>query len=398
MRQIGLWTLIAGAIALGGWLAFRPRPVPCDIVAIERGALSVRVEEDGRTRLTDRYIVSAPIAGRLDRIALRPGDDVLASDTVLARIAPSDPDLLDDRARAEAEARVRATTAALDRANAELRRAEAQLEYARTQYGRVLDAAGSGAGTTKEVDDALLEVRTSEQSQAAARFSLEIARFELEQAQAALLQTTGDDLPDANQRAIFEVQSPITGKTLRVMRESAGVVSPGDELVELGSLDALEIEVDVLSDHAVRVLPGAPVTLTGWGGESTLSGVVRLVEPSGFTKVSALGVEEQRVNIIIDFVDPVSARSTLGDNFRVEVSIVVWESPEEIVAPLGALFRDGEGWATFVVESGRARLRHVTIGERSSSHAQITGGLAEREQVIVFPSDRISEGVRVRAR
>lgn len=398
MRQIGLWTLIAGAIVVGGWLAFRPRPVPCDIVAIERGALSVRVEEDGRTRLTDRYIVSAPIAGRLDRIALRPGDDVLAGETVLARIAPSDPDLLDERARAEAEARVRATTAALDRANAELRRAEAQLEYARTQYGRVLDAAGSGAGTTKEVDDALLEVRTSEQSQAAARFSLEIARFELEQAQAALLQTTGDDLPDANQRAIFEVQSPITGKTLRVMRESAGVVSPGDELVELGSLDALEIEVDVLSDHAVRVLPGAPVTLTGWGGESTLSGVVRLVEPSGFTKVSALGVEEQRVNIIIDFVDPVSARSTLGDNFRVEVSIVVWESPEEIVAPLGALFRDGEGWATFVVESGRARLRHVTIGERSSSHAQITGGLAEREQVIVFPSDRISEGVRVRAR
>lgn len=398
MRQIGMWTLIAGAIVVGGWLAFRPRPVPSDIEAIERSALIVQVEEDGRTRLTDRYIVSAPIAGRLDRIALRPGDDVVAGETVLARIAPSDPDLLDERARAEAEARVRATTAALDRANAELRRAEAELEYARTQYGRVLDAAGSGAGTTKEVDDALLDVRTSEQSQAAARFSLEIARFELEQAQAALLQTTGDDQPGANQRAIFEVRSPISGKALRVMRESAGVVSPGDELVELGSLDALEIEVDVLSDQAVRVVPGAPVTLTGWGGESPLSGVVRLVEPSGFTKVSALGVEEQRVNIIIDFVDPLSARSTLGDNFRVEVSIVVWESSEEIVAPLGALFRDGERWATFVVSEGRARLRRVTIGERSSSHAQITGGLAEGERVIVFPSDKINEGVRVRER
>jgi HlyD family secretion protein len=398
VRQIGLWTLIIGAFVVGGWLAFRPRPVECDIEPIERRALTVRVEEDGRTRLTDRYIVSAPIAGRMDRIALRPGDDVVAGETVLARIAPSDPDLLDERARAEAEARVRAATAALARATAELGRAEAQLEYARTHYGRVLDAAGSGAGTTKEVDDALLELRTSEQSHAAARFSLEIARYELEQARAALLQTTGDDQPGAPSRAIFEVRSPISGKTLRVMRESAGVVSPGNALVELGSLDALEIEVDVLSDQAVRVLPGAPVLLTGWGGDAPLSGVVRLVEPSGFTKVSALGVEEQRVNIIVDFVGPLSARPTLGDNFRVEVSIVVWESPDELVAPLGALFRDGDRWATFVVDSGRARLRHVDIGERSSSHAQITGGLSEGERVIVFPSDKVDEGVRVRER
>ena len=355
--------------------------------------MRVTVDEDGRTRLKDRYVVSAPIAGRAERITLRPGDEVLANDTTLVRIAPAEPALLDVRSRTEAEARVAASAAAVNRAMPEVARAQAQLDHARVQYGRVADAARSGAGTAKETDDALLVLRISEQAHAAAKFSLEIARYELEQARAALVQATGADVDDGN---LYDVRSPISGKVLRVMRESAGVVSSGDPLLEVGSLDGLEIEVDVLSEQAVRILPGAPVSIEGWGGATPLRGRVRLVEPSGFVKVSALGVEEQRVNVIIDFLDPPETRPTLGDNFRVRARITVWESPDVVLVPTGALFRDGDDWAVFVVEARRATPRRIAVGQRSAAIAEVLDGLAVGEAVVLFPSDKVREGVRVR--
>lgn len=387
------WLVALAAILGGAWLAFRPSPVACDITAVRRGPLQVTVDEDGRTRLKDRYVVSAPIAGRAERITLRPGDEVLAYETVLVRIAPAEPALLDVRSRAEAEARVAASSAAVNRAMPEVALAEAQLDHARVQYGRVADAARSGAGTVKETDDALLDLRMREQEHAAARFSLEIARYELEQAKAALVQATGTE---RNDRILYEVRSPIYGKVLRVMRESAGVVSSGEPLLEVGSLDGLEIEVDFLSEQAVRILPGAAVSIEGWGGAAPLRGRVRLVEPSGFMKVSALGVEEQRVNVIIDFLDPAEARPTLGDNFRVRARITVWESPDAVLVPTGALFRDGVGWAVYVVEARRATLRRIAVGQRAAATAEVLDGLAVGEVVVRFPSDKVREGVRVR--
>jgi HlyD family secretion protein len=388
--------VLAGA---GLFSAYRPTPVRCDIEAVSRGPLLVTVDEDGKTRLKDRYIISAPISARLERITLKPGDSVVAPATILARLTAVQPHLLDERARAEAAAKVKASEAAVSRGEFELARAEAELAHIRTEYERVRTAAAAKAVSAQELDDELVLLRTAEHAKDAARFSVQMALFELEQAKAALHFGGGsENNSDTPPNTPFEIPSPITGKVLRVLRENAGVVNMGDPLLELGSLEHLEIEIDVLSDQAVRVKPGASVTLERWGGDRPLAGVVRVVEPSGYMKVSALGVEEQRVNVIIDFVDPPEARATLGDNFRVEAKIAVWETADAIRVPLGALFRHQDSWAVFLARDGRAVRQPITIGERSTQFAQVLQGLAAGDRVIVFPSDKVADGGRITPR
>lgn len=399
LLRIATWALVLVALGTGVWLVVRPVPVPCDIAVVDQGPLVVTVDEDGRTRLKERYMVSAPLAGRTERITLKPGDAVTAGATLLTRISATDPSLLDERARAQAEARVLASEATVSRAEPELARCEAEVEHVRAEYERIRTASTSGASSVKEMEDELIMLRTAEHARDVARFSLLVAKYELEQARAALLQGSGSgQAVGSRSGAAFEVRSPITGKVLRVMQESAGVVAPGDPLVELGSLSDLEIEVDVLSDQAVRVRAGQHVSLERWGGERPLRGVVRVVEPSGYMKVSALGVEEQRVNVIIDLLDPPEARASVGDNFRVEARIVVWETPDAVRVPVGALFRTGTEWTVYLVEAGRVKLRTVKIGERSSQAAQVMEGLRPGDYVIVYPSDRVMDGVRVKVR
>jgi HlyD family secretion protein len=394
-----MWTMVTVAMGAGAWLTVRPAPVPCDIAQVDQGPLVVTVDEDGRTRLKERYIVSAPLAGRADRITLKPGDAVAAGTTLLARISATDPSLLDERTRAQAEARVRTSEAAISRAEPELARCQAEVDHMRAEYERFRNALTSGASSVKEVEDELVMLRTAEHTRDAARFALQMAKYELEQARAALLQGSESGGADGTRsEAAFDVRSPITGKVLRVLHESAGIVAPGDALIELGSLTDLEVELDVLSDQAVRVRPGQRVSLERWGGDKPLGGVVRVVEPSGYMKVSALGVEEQRVNVIIDLLDPPDGRSSLGDNFRVEARIVVWETPDAVRVPIGALFRSGGEWAVYVAEAGRVALRTVTIGERSSHAAQVMEALRPGDDVIVYPSDRVADGVRVQVR
>lgn len=372
--------------------AFLPKPVPVDAVPIQTGLLRVTVDEDGKTRIKDRYIVSAPLAGQLRRISLDEGQAVEAGKTLLAVIDPMDPDLLDARAIAEAEARVQAAQAAVKQSAANLERAQAALDFAKTDYERVRRAVERDAMSQQKLDESLLLYRTRIEEERAARFAQEIAAFELQQAQAALLRSRPDSAPN---HWHVEIRSPISGRVLRVMQESAGVVSAGTELLELGDPADLELVIDVLSTDAVAIRPGAEVLIEHWGGEKTLTGTVRLVEPQAFTKISALGVEEQRVNVIVDLLDPRDQWAALGDGYRIEARIVVWEQNNVLRVPTSALFRHGDDWAVYMVVADRAQLRVIRIGRRNADYAQVLAGLEAGDLVILHPSDKIRDGVAV---
>ncbi len=379
--------------------AFLPKPVPIDAARVERGVLQVAIEEDGKTRLRDRYVISSPLAGKLKRIKLRAGDRVLAGQT-LASIEPADPELLDPRELGQAEARVKASRAALEKAGAQLKWNEAALDLAETEYGRARHLLEKNALSKAELETKVMQKRTREEELRTARFAEEVARFELEQAQAALLRSKPHG-GEASEHSHFEIPSPslptsgVVFHVLRVLQESEAVVAAGTPLVELGDLSDLEVEIDVLSSDAVKVPPQARVVLEQWGGDEPLLARVRLVEPSGRTKVSALGVEEQRVNVIADFPDRNKVPPTLGDGFRVEAKIIIWEKADVLKVPTSALFRHGDGWAVFRIENDRAVISPVVIGKKNGLAAEVVEGLSEQDAVVVHPSDRVADGVQV---
>jgi HlyD family secretion protein len=387
-----LLLLLAGAIGAALLYALWPKPVPVEWARASRGPMRVTVDEDGNTRIRERYLVSAPLAGRLARITLEEGDAVAAGETVVAAIDPTDPTLLDPRARAEAEARVRAAEAALEQAGAAVIRANAALELAQTESERLREASAQSAVAPLELDraEATESIRLEEAREA--EFAREMARFELELARAAMVRGE-DGESEADWR--FEIRAPVDGSVLRVLQESAAVVVPGTPLIEIGDPTDLELVVDVLSCDAVALRPGAAASLEQWGGGAPLAGRVRLVEPAAFTKISALGVEEQRVNVIIDFVDPPAAREGLGDGYRIEARITVWDQSDVLTIPTGALFRQPDSWAVYAVVEGRAQLRPVEIGHRNGAQAEVLAGLQPDGAVVVYPSDRVRHGVRV---
>ncbi len=396
-RRLLVWggaALIALAIAV----SLAPKPEPADFAAVERGRLRVTLDEEGETRVRDRYVVSAPLAGRVLRIELEPGDPVAAGETVLATFQPNDPVLLDARSRAEAEARVKAADAALGRARADLERARAELRKAEADLERFARLAAEEIVSEEQLEAAELAHDTRQKAVRAAEFAARTAAYDLEVERARLVEP-GDD---GGARAPIAIRSPTGGVVLKRLRESETVVPAGEPLLEVGDPGDLEIVSDLLSTDAVKVRPGQKVLIEQWGGDGPLHGVVRRVEPSGFMKISALGVEEQRVNVVIDFEDPRQAREALGDGYRVEVRIVTWEADDVLTIPTSSLFRHGgegrpgeEGWAVFAVENGRAALRQVEIGRRNGLAAQVLGGLEEGQRVIVHPSDAIADGVRV---
>jgi HlyD family secretion protein len=378
--------------------AFLPQPIPVDVASVTRGPLVVSINEDGKTRIKDRYTVSAPLAGRLQRIKLRAGDPVIAGETVVAVIEPVAPELLDPRALAQAEARVKAAEAALSRAGATLSAARAELEHAESELARARRLFASKTFTQQELDTAALLERTRAEEFRAARFAEEIARFELELARAALIRSTPPDEQTPTQIGSswqLEIRSPINGRVLKVVQESAGVVTAGTALLELGDPRDLEVVVDVISTDAVKIHPGDKVILEHWGGSKPLQARVRLVEPAAFTKISALGVEEQRVNVIIDFIDSISERSALGDGYRVEARIVTWEGADVLRVPTSALFRRDTDWAVLAVSQHQAILQSLRIGHQNSLAAEVLEGIQEGSQVIVHPSDKITPGVNV---
>jgi HlyD family secretion protein len=372
-------------------MAVWPRSVLVDLATVDQGRLRVTVEEEGETRVRDRFVVSAPVAGQVLRIALEPGDPVRKDETVLATFLPAAPHLLDARTHAEAEAAVAAARATLGGARAGEQRAEAALTLARSELERHRQLFAEKIVSQQALDAAETEARAAEEALRAAEFAMASAQHQLEMARARLLQATGG----AGAGQPIEIRSPIDGVVFKRYRWSEAVVPAGEPLLELGDPRQLEIVSDLLSTDAVRVSPGDAVLIEQWGGDETLRGRVRLVEPSGFMKVSALGVEEQRVNVIVEFEDPVEAWEKLGDGYRVEVRVVVWESEGVLKVPTSSLFRQGEGWAVFALDSGRARLVPIELGRRNGLEAQVVSGLEAGQEVVVHPSDTLEDGARV---
>ena len=392
-RTIGL--LVVVGIAMAIYQAMQTPPVRVDVESVTRGPLRVTVDEDGKTRIKERYVVSAPLAGRLLRIGIDAGDFVESGKTIVATIEPSDPQLLNPRELATAEAREKAAEAALKRAEPLVQIAKADLAFAESELARQRKLADSNSVSMKSLQNAERAYRTSAESYRSATFSEDIARFELEQARAALLPSRTQGSESSASSARFEIPSPISGRVLRVFRESTAVVTPGLELLEVGDPNDLELEIDILSSDAVKVRPEQEVIIQHWGGDNPLQGIVRLVEPSAFTKISALGVEEQRVNAIIDITNPVEDRETLGDGFRVEVQIIVWSADDVVRVPTSALFKSDEAWYVFVLRENQAVKTKVEIGHRNILLAEVIQGLNQDDTVIVHPSDQIADGTIV---
>ncbi len=396
-KRIAAWAAGLLALALLAW-AFWPSPVAVETGAVVRAPLEVTVGGEGQTRVRDRYVVSAPVAGLVPRITLDAGDPVERGQP-LAVVEPAVPPLLDVRSREEQVARVRAAEAMRDRADAKVAQAETAFRLAERELARRRPLAAEGLIPATELDAAEAEAASRARELDAARSEARSARFDLERERAALMGVGADQSSSARTTVgRVEVRSPVAGRVLRVVQESAAVVPAGTPLVEVGDPRDLEVVVDLLSTDAVAVRPGAEGWIEGWGGGTPLPVRVRLVEPSGFTKVSALGVEEQRVNVILDFAGPADGQAALGDGYRVDVRIVVWARPDVLQVPVAALFRDGDGWATFVVEDGRARRRAVQVGHRTERAAEVLSGLDEGETVILYPGDRVEEGGRVSPR
>ncbi|XZE54971.1 efflux RND transporter periplasmic adaptor subunit [Planctomycetaceae bacterium SH139] len=432
------WAVVAMLTTGALIYALLPQPLLVDLATVTRGPLQVTVADDGITRIRERYVVSTPLAGRLLRVTFDVGDNVVAGDTVLARMQPTHPDLLDPRAVAQARARVSAAEKRLAAAQAELARTESALDFAEREVGRLRRLSEQRAAGASELEQAEYQYRARLEEVRVADFNVDIAQYELQLQRAALLLTANsesldptppqtpaenpaEDAPDAatlDDSAIpnasagntsagdsatvvdmeLPILAPITGRILRLYQESSAVLAAGAPLMELGDPTDLEVVVDALSQDAVQIKPNSPVSFDNWGREQRLRGRVRRVEPSGFTKVSALGVEEQRVNVIIDILDPVEQRLPLGDNFRIDANIVIWQADDVLQIPTSALFRWRGQWHVFVFKDGVAKQVPVEVGENNGLQAQIVRGVEAGEQVIVYPGDAVADGSQVAPR
>ncbi len=395
-KRIVIWAAVISIIVIALAISFMPRPVMVDLVDVRPGPLVVTLDEEGETRVHDVYSLSAPVAGRVQRIDWHVGDLVTANETVLAQIEPGDPSFLDPRSEAQARAAIQAAEAARDLAAAAVKDAEAQYEFARSEYARMQELIVEGSVSKRDLDSAERDFKARRAGLDTARAALQVRNYELELARAQLVSPLQTRAPRANCECI-PIRSPVSGRILQIADRSERVVREGDMLMQIGDPKDLEIVVDYLSIDAVKIESGQRVIIDNWGGEGPLEGRVRIVEPFGFLKISALGIEEQRVNVIIDFAND-AGWERLGHGYQVESRVVLWEADDVLSVPLTALFRDGDSWALFVEENGRAKLRHVQAGRRNGVIAEIREGLEEGDKVVAHPSDRVADGVRIASR
>ncbi|MBI4748238.1 MAG: efflux RND transporter periplasmic adaptor subunit [Acidobacteria bacterium] len=392
MKNLGsklVFGMVVLALGWAIWWGTRPTPIKVEVSQVTRGSLTVTVDAEGKTRVRDRFVIGSPVGGRLLRIGLRRGDQV-TQQQVVANIDPLPLSPLDPRETAQATSRVVAAEALVREAAANQAHVTAEVEQARRELARAEKLATTGDVAPQEVERLRLGVETASKAVEAAAFRVKAAEAEVNVAKAALLALK----PTREIKAglPIEVRSPVAGKVLRVIEESERIVTAGTPLVEISNPSNLEIVIDVLSTDAVRILPGTPVTISGWGNETRLKAQVRLIEPSAFTKISALGVEEQRVNVIADFQEP---QSQLGDGYRVEASIVIWENSNVAKVPASALFRVGTNWAVFVVEDGKVIRRQIEIGHRNTFEAEALNGLLPGTFVVLHPSNQLQDGTLV---
>src|ERR1035438_2875928 len=383
-RHTRRWLPYAGAVVLivlitaGLW----PRPIPVETARAAVGPLRATVNEEGKTRIKQRYVVSAPVAGQLRRIPFKAGAEVQAGETVLAVIDPLSSTLLDARTRLAAEAK-------RDTAVANVEKARAGQHFAASELRRLEKLHAEKMISVQELEGGQLREASAAKEQAATESALR-------QAEAELAEFAGN--ASAGTNTILDpvqVKAPANGRVLRIFEENARSVAAGTPVMEIGDPADLEVVVEVLSRDGAMIPPGTPVELEQWGGGEPLQAKVRFVEPAAFTKVSALGVEEQRVNVVADLLTPPDQRRNVGDSFRVEARIIVWQTDQALKVLAGALFRRGDQWAAFVVSDGRAELRLVKVGRSSSTETQILEGLKEGEEVILYPGSRVRDGQRV---
>jgi len=392
-RHIG-WLGLAVIIGVALVLGFLPKARWVDVATVTNGPLLVAVEEEGKTRVIDRYMISAPVPGVACRLDMDVGDKV-EKNQVLLGLDPLQSEVLDPRRREEAKVRVSGATSALHAAEENARAAKADADYAGTELTRINKLFKTGHVSHNEMDKANTTARSTTAALRSANFAVEVARYELAAAKTALKYSAAQEIDAAEK---VPIRAPVNGRILKIHHKCKGVVTAGQPLFEVGDTSRLEVEVDVLSEDAVRIKPGMRVLFNRWGNEQPLQGRVRTIEPVGFTKVSALGVEEQRVLIIADFVSPHEQWSRLGDGYRIEAQFILWEEKDVLQIPASALFRFQDGWAVFVLKNGRAYRRTVKIGQQNGLVAQVLDGLTAEEKVIIYPDDTIDDGRRVKVR
>jgi HlyD family secretion protein len=393
-RPRRLTAVLATAVLAAGaaWLAW-PQPVPVDLATVASGRMQVTVDDEAKTRVRHIYTVSAPIAGKVLRTSRHVGDQVVADETVVAVMQPTMPSFIDIRSREELQAALTAAEAAVKLAEHEVHRIGAALEFSLAELRRAQSLARTDVISARALDKAKLDVESNEAALGSAKAQLDVRRSERASLAARLIEPSSPGASSANACCI-QIRSPVTGRVLKLNQESEAVVPAGTPLIEIGDPADLEVVAELLSTDAVQITPGSAVRIDGWGGPS-IEGRVTRIDPAGFLKVSALGIEEQRVRTIIDFAAPPAAWSRLGHDFRVIVHVTIWESDNALTAPIGALFRQGDAWSVFVARDGRAVATAVQVGRRNNQVAEIVAGLSAGDRIVVHPSDRVRDGVRV---
>ena len=395
LRRILFWLLLTGGVVAAIVWGFMPRPIPIETAVVKRGPLQVSVEEEGKTRVIDRFVVSAPVDGFARRLNADVGDIVKRGETLLL-LDPLRSTVLDPRSRAEAQARVAAAEAELKRAQKDVEAADAEARRWETQRKRARELHAAGTIADEVLDEIAASAERSQAQERSSEYAVEVARHDLEAARTALRHSAAQQ--SEKPAETVAVRAPVGGRILKIVHESEGVVSAGDPLLEIANPRGLEVEVELLSADAVKVGPGTRVLFERWGGERPLQGLVRIVEPVGFTKISALGVEEQRVLVIADITSPPEQWARLGDGYRVEARFILWEGEDVLQIPSSTLFRHGEGWAVFAVEDGMAERRPAELGHRNGLITEVLSGLEDGDTLITHPDDAIDDGVEVQPR
>lgn len=395
----GLYGLIAALVVFGFFWALRDKPIPVDVEAISRGSLKVTVDEEGRTRIKEIYVVSAPTGGTFRRTALEVGDDVQKDQTVVAIIEPSVPSFLNIRTRREVEAAVEAANAAVRLAETEVAYAQSTLRFSQNELERAKKLSKNNRISTRSLEKSVLDEASAKASLEKAKANLDLREKERERVKAGLI---GPDntvaFANTTRTCCYEIKAPVSGRVLKLVRESEQVVQAGSPLIEIGHTKDLEIVVELLSADAVNVRVGASAIIEGWGGEKPLMARVTRINPAGFTKISALGIEEQRVKVVLDLTENGKGRENLGHDYRVFTRITVWQNKDVLRAPISALFRKGADWAVYKFANGAAVLQKVKLGRKNASYAEIRGGLKADDKLILHPNDRIADQTRVEER
>ncbi|WP_423067772.1 efflux RND transporter periplasmic adaptor subunit [Devosia sp. CN2-171] len=391
--MFGRIVIVIATLFIGAGLAWAlwPRPIEVETARVERGSFDVMVEEEGQSRIREVFTVSAPVTGQLQRLSLHAGDTVLANETVIAIIRPAGPGLLDERSRRIAQATAETARAAVEFASTQLTQAEKQLDFAERALERTISLSQRGLVSAQVLEKAQYDLDVATSALQSAKASLGVRESELQSAEAALIEGVGGSGTDA---CCVELKAPVSGRILQVLTESEQVVQAGTPLLNIGDPADLEIAAELSSRDAVQLQPGAKASIDGWGGPPLAAELVR-IEPMAVTKVSALGIEEQRTTATLKLLAPPTEWQRLGHGFRVVAHIVRWRGEDLLTIPIGALFRLGGDWATFVVEDGKATARRIELGERNAELAEVVAGLKAGDEVILHPADTIVSGTAV---